>query len=464
MPNDSAVEPQSTSSDRAAPARSLSLFDSTSIVVGVIIGATIYESSPTIAKSVPNLAALVGVWLAGGLIALVGALCYAELATAFPQSGGGYVYLNRAFGPRTAALFAWAELCVVRPGSTGAIAFVFARYANKLYSLGEGPVPLVLYSAGAIIALSLVNLAGLQEGKWTQNILTTAKVLGLLLIFAAAIAGPGELIEPSKASMPEPPNLPLALILVMFAYGGWNEVAFVAAEVRDPRRNLPRTLLLGVALVTAVYIVTNLAFNHALGWDDFRSSTAVATDSVADSIGDYAGRLTSALICITTLGAVNGQLFTGARIYYAFGRDHRWSAPLGRWNLRTGTPAIALVVQCVITLVPVIAFGMADEPDKKLTMTPFTRMATFTMPVFWFFLLLIGVAFFVLRRQSPPASASFRVPLFPLTPALFVASSLLMLYATFSYAFDNRSLEAWWAIGVLAAGYLVTMPKPVPRD
>jgi basic amino acid/polyamine antiporter, APA family len=433
----------------SAPTRSLSLFDSTSIVVGVIIGATIYESSPAIAGSVPNLAALVGVWVVGALIALVGALCYAELATAYPASGGAYIYLGHAFGRRMATLFAWAELCVVRPGSIGAVAFVFAHYANELFPLGDGWPPLLIYAVGSIVALSLVNLAGLREGKWTQNILATTKVLGLLLLFAVAIAARQDSRPTSSAAAEGASDWAQALILVMFAYGGWNEVSYVAAEVRDPRRNLPRTLFLGVAVVAAVYVLANLSFAGALGWQGFRSSPAVAADAVGVQWGQLGARLISALICITTLGSVNGQIFTGARIYYAFGRDHPLASLVGHWNQRTNAPSWALVVQCGVCLIPVVIFGVHENA--------FQSMVNYTTPVFWFFFFLVGVSVFLLRKRQPAATAPFRVPCYPVTPLVFVASSLMMLYATADYAVKKKSPEAWWAIGILAVGYLVTL-------
>ena len=222
---------------------------------------------------------------------MVGALCYAELATAYPASGGAYVYLGHAFGRRMATLFAWAELCVVRPGSIGAVAFVFAHYANELFRLGDGWLSLLIYAVGSIVVLSLVNLAGLRKGKWTQNFLATAKVLGLLLLFAVAIAAPNDSTLTSSAAAEGANDWAQALILVMFAYGGWNEVSYVAAEVRDPRRNLPRTLFLGVAVVAAVYVLANLAFAAALGWEGFRSSPAVAADAVGLQGGQFGARL-----------------------------------------------------------------------------------------------------------------------------------------------------------------------------
>ncbi len=173
----------------AAPRRSLSLFDATSIIVGIIIGAGIYEATPLIAANTGDLLSLIAVWLIGGLLAVIGALCYAELATTYPEDGGDYVYLKCAFGRRLAFVFAWCELWIVRPGSIGAMAFVFARYANQLVPLGTASEAFAPYAAGAIILLTGINLVGVQEGKLTQNLLTAAKVIGLLSVFAVAFYG-----------------------------------------------------------------------------------------------------------------------------------------------------------------------------------------------------------------------------------------------------------------------------------
>jgi amino acid transporter len=432
------------------PTRSLSLFDSMSIIVGVIVGATIYQSHQ-IAREVPSLAALVGVWLTGGAAALIGALCYGELATTYPRDGGTYVYLARAFGPRTGFLYAWAELWVVRPGSIGAMAFVFADYANALVPLGEGPVPLIIYAAATVVVLTGINLLGLKEGKWTQNLLTVTKILGLLLVIGVGLS---HFDSATAAATTTASNFPLAFIFVMFAYGGWNEVGFVAAEVKNPRRNIPWALLLGLAVVSAVYVLVNVSFASALSFEGLQNSDAVAADVMRLAWGDFGARLISGLVCITTLGAINGQIFAGARIYYAVGRDRRDFGWLGRWNAKTNTPTASLIMQGLVCLVPIIVFGIYEEG--------FRRMVIYTTPVFFFFFLLVAVALVVLRRREPDRPRPFHVPLYPLTPALFAATSLFMLYTSVEYGWTVRSIEALWSIVVLVVGGLLSvMLRPV---
>ncbi len=406
----------------------------------------IYEMAPAIAANVHSPLWLAGMWLFGGAISLIGALCYAELATAWPTAGGDYVYLTRAFGRPMGFLFGWAQLWIVRPGSLGALAYVFARYADQLVPLGGGARGLMVYAAGAIIVLTLVNMLGVREGKWTQNILTALKVLGLGAIVAVGVfhSSPAGFVIEAPG---DPPDLRLALIFIFIAYGGWNEMAYVAAEVRDPRRNILRSLVLGTVAVTLIYLVLNVAFVHALGFHGARQSHAIAADVMRLAAGPKAAGLISALICITALGGINGMIFTGARISYALGTEHRLFAVMGRWDKRRGTPIRSLTVQAIITLTLVVAFGWKHGG--------FDSLVNFTTPVFWIFFLLIGASLFVLRVREPHASRPYRVPMYPLIPAVFCASSAFMLWASVSYALAHRSAEAFWSIGVLGVGVVL---------
>jgi amino acid transporter len=456
-PGPETQEPDSALRRPGVPRRELTLFDSTCIIVGIIIAAGIYRSSPDVARQAPNAAWLIGLWLMGGFLSLVGALCYAELATAYPKEGGDYVYLTRAFGRWVGFLFAWCQLWIVRPGSIGAMAYAFAEYANRIWPRaedGSAVYVLMAYAAGSILVLTLVNMLGVPEGKWTQNVLTTAKVLGLAMIVAVGFAH----AAPSPAAVavqPEMPKLSLAsfgfaMIFVLFTYGGWNEMAFVGAEVKEPRKNILRALLGGTLAVTLIYVLVNLAFVHALGMAGARHP-AVAAEVLELGIGPRAGQAISLLICISALGAINGQIFTGARIYYAMGSEHRLYAWLGRWNARRGTPIASLVIQCAITLALVVCFGLSREG--------FESMVKFTTPAFWFFLMLVGVSVFVLRHREPTVARPYRVVGYPFTPILFCLSCAFMVYASLEYAVANRSWEAIWSIVVLLLGVLMSFYK-----
>ena len=455
---------ESSPTATATPKRQLTLFDSTCIIVGIIIGAGIYETSPLIAQNVSGAGMLIGVWVLGGLLSLIGALCYAELATAYPKAGGDFVYLTRGFGRPVGFLFAWAQLWVVRPGSIGAMAYVFARYANRLFPLHSGDdesVALAIYAAASVLVLTAVNILGVREGKWTQNILTVAKLIGLAGIVVAGLcfAAPDAPVAPAAGAADGAgftwAGFRLAMIFVLFTYGGWNEMAYVGAEVRNPRKNILRALMLGTVAVTLIYVLTNVAFVHALGFEGTRQF-GVATDVLKLGIGDWAGRAISLLICISALGAINGNIFTGARIYYAMGTEHKMYAWLGRWSRRLDTPVWSLLIQAGITLALVIWFG--------LTRNGFESMVIFTTPVFWTFLVLVGVCLFVLRHREPNTERPFRVPGYPITPIVFCLSSSYMVYASVDYALANRSWEAIWSIAILLVGVVLCFFDPRPKS
>lgn len=404
------------------PARQLSLFDSTSLVVGIIIGVGIYQMAPDIAKGAGSGWGVAALWLLGGLVSLAGALCYAELATAFPQEGGDYVYLSRAYGPWAGFLFGWAQLAVVRPGDIAVVAFAFATYAQAIYDPLAGthfPVARQLYAILATAALTAINVLGVREGKWTQNLLTSAKALGLLLIAATAILA----TRPAPAPATPTPTLPfsLALIFVLFTYGGWNEMAYVAAEVKHPRKNILRALLLGIGAVTAIYLLVNGAFLHALGYAGLAGSKAVAADTL-EAVFPHAGRvLISALICISALGAVNGLIFTGARISYALGSDYPLFGALGRWHPRLGTPATALYVQGAMAILLILLLGS------------FVEAILYTAATVYSFYLATTLAVIVLRRKQPEVDRPYRVIGYPFVPLAFAAACGFLIYSAVTY-------------------------------
>jgi len=239
------------------------------------------------------------------------------------------------------------------------------------------------------------------------------------------------------------------MILVLFTYGGWNEMSYVAAEVRDPRRNILRALVLGTGAVVAIYVLGNVAFVRGLGYEAFANSKAVAADVLRLRVGERAAAAISALVCVSCLGALNGMILTGARIYYAVGAEHRAYRWLGHWDGRLGTPVRSLLAQGLVTLALVIGFGLYEDG--------FERMVVFTAPLFWLFFLLAGVSLFVLRAKEPDQPRPYRVAGYPLTPALFCLSSAFLLYASLAYALQNRAAEAWWAIGLTAAGVLASL-------
>jgi basic amino acid/polyamine antiporter, APA family len=427
----------------AQPQKQLTLFDSTCLIVGIIVGAGIYKVSPDVAKGASNLPAWLGslsgtpafflLWLVGGLLSLCGALGYAELASAYPQEGGDYVYLNRAFGRWAGFLFGWVQLAIVRPGDIAAMAFVFATYAAQIYTpFGHAEQ---VYACLAVVALTFLHILGVRQGKWTQNILTVVKVLGLAAIVGVALLAPAPAAA-APAAGGWSPSVALALIFVLFTFGGWNEMAYVAAEVVNPARNILRALLLGTAGVTVLYLVVNGAYLLALGYSGLAGSTAVATDVLATAFPKAAVSLVSALICISALGAVNGLIFTGARISYAVGADHRVFRPLGQWNGTTGTPIRALALQGAIALGAVI--GLASFKDTVL----------YTAAPVYLFYLATNLAVMVLRLREPNTVRPYRVWGYPITPIIFCLACGYFIYSAVMY----RPWVALAALGLLLLG------------
>jgi APA family basic amino acid/polyamine antiporter len=426
-------------------------------MVGIIIGSSFYVVAPAIAANVSSPGMLILAWVCGGLFALCGALCYAELASALPEDGGEYVYLGRAYGPRLSFLYAWAVLWVIRPGTIGGIAFVFAQHAQQLFPLAQldptkpSPFGVTLYAIGIVLLLTAVNMFGVRPGTRTQNVLSVTKTVGLLAVVAAAfwhpaVSAPAAVVVPNEQA-----SFGLAMILILYAFGGWSDMPMIAAEVRDPDRNLFRALVLGTLVVTAIYLLVNLACLYSLGFAKFRETNLIAVELVRPLLGATGERLIAALVCVTAAGALNGMIFTGARVSYALGQDHRWFAPLARWSDRYGGPLVALAAQTAITLVLIRFFGRTGDG--------FRRLVDYTTPVFFTFFLLTGVALAVLRYREPNLPRPFRTPGFPVTWLIFCLSSAFMLYSSINYAISQFSQgnphEAMWAGGVMLAGLVL---------
>ncbi|MHC4940155.1 MAG: APC family permease [Planctomycetota bacterium] len=417
------------------------LWDAISIVVGIVVGTTIFRSPTLVFQNTSGPWQALAIWVLGGVLCILGALVYSELATAYPRDGGDYEYLRRAFGPTTGFLFGWAQLTVVLTGSIGALAYAFADYGARLWDL-----PVTATAVASIVLLSGLNLLGVLVGKSVQNVLTAAKVLGLVGVIAAGLFA-GSAPE-SVRTAPSGPGLGLALVFVLYAYGGWNNAVFVAAEVEDQRRNLPRAMILGLVLITLIYLAMNMAYLALLGFDDARESATPAADALQRAVGPWGGKAISVLVMISALGAMNGTILTGSRVYATVGEDHRAFRRLGSWNRRSA-PAAALIAQGVIALLLVLAVGTAAGRgliDVALAGVGFAKvpweeyfggfeaLVAGSAPVFWGFFLLTGVAQILLRIRDRERARPFRAPLHPLPAVVFCAMCLFMLWSSVSYA------------------------------
>jgi amino acid transporter len=437
--------------------RRLSLLDTISVIVGIVIGAGIYETPPRVFQVSGGIWTGLAVWAIGGLISLIGAFTYAELASAYPRAGGDYVYLSRAYGNWAGFLFGWAQLAVIMTGSIGMMAYIFGDYAARFFSVGESEGDRsYLFAVGAVVVLTIVNVLGVSVGKVTQNILSAAKVLGLGGIVAAGLyvwitastSGNDATAATPAGDSAAPAMLGLAMVFVLYTYGGWNDAAFVVAEMQDSRRIVP-ALILGTLAVTLIYLIVNSAYLGALGFDGVSQSSAVAADVLRRAVGETGSQIISALVMISALGAANGLIYTGSRLYATLGADYSVFGALGRWHPALGSPVYALVVQAAITLLMILAVG--TTPGQETLNHLFTwlgmedrwtwqgkggfdSLLALSAPVFWAFFMLTSLSLIRLRSADPATPRPFRAPLYPELPLLFTAACGFMLYSAIDYA------------------------------
>jgi amino acid transporter len=398
----------------------LSLKDAVAITIGIVVGAGIFRTPSLVAANAGSESAVLLIWLVGGAVTLIGALCYAELATAYPHPGGDYHYLTRAYGKPLAFLYAWSRITVVQTGSVALLAFVFGDYASQLFSLGEHSAS--IYAVLIVVGLTGLNVAGVRQGSRTQNWLTSVEVLSLLLVIIAGLALTVAPNAPAAAAQPAGGQAPgaalgLALVFVLLTYGGWNEAVYVSAEVKGSRRNVARALLLSIGVITGLYMLVNWAYLRGLGLEGLAGSEAAAADLMRRAAGEGGARFVSLLVAVSALTSANATIITGARTNYALGRDFRLFDFLGRWHESANTPTIALVL--------VFAGSQAREG--------FATMVEYSAPVFWLFFFLAGLSLIILRIREPEVERPFRVPLYPLTPLLFCAACFYMLQSSLAY-------------------------------
>jgi basic amino acid/polyamine antiporter, APA family len=409
------------------------------MMIGIIIGIGIFKTPQVVAMSVSNEWMLVGVWIAGGIITLIGALVYAELAAAYPSTGGEYHFLTRALGYPVGFMFAWARTTVIQTGAIAAVAFVLGDYAQQLYSLG--PYGSSIYAGAALAILTCVNLAGTYESKSAQNILTFFEILAMLSICVVGftVGGGTGSAAPAGAAGSGSGALGLAMVFVLLTYGGWNECAYLSADLRDVRRDMIRILLIGTAVVTTLYVLINIAYLQVLGLEGLRRSDTVAADVMRLGLGASGAVIVSLIVCCAALSTMNASIFTGARLYHALGQDLLLTR-LSVWDSAGNNPRNAILVQSLIAMA-LVGFGTAARDGFK-------AMVEYTAPVFWLFLLLVGVSFFVLRYREPDRDRPFRVPFHPITPLLFCMTCVYLLYSSLVYT----GAGALVGIAVLALG------------
>ena len=410
--------------DAAPPAalrRRLGPFSATMVVVGGIIGSGIYFTPAEVARALPNGQSILLVWALGGVVALAGALTYAELGAMMPDAGGAYVYLREGFGGLSAFLYAWMSVGLIATGALAAVAMGFANALGRLVDLGPvgGPLPV---AAAAIVALTLTNYLGVRPGAVVTNVLTVTKVAVLVaLIGVGLLSMAAGNTPPTPYAMPRapaPPSLPLAQFAaafppVLFTIGGWQQMNMVAGEIRDPARTIPRALLAGILIVIACYLGANAVYLYALfGRDWLAVSKAVAADAAGQLFGPAGAGLIGVGVMLSILGFVNVTILSNSRIVYAVAEDGAFLRAAAKVHPRFGSPHVAVAILGAWALVLLAATG--GELGTLLGGVVFAD---------WIFFGLGGASVFALRRKRPDAERPYRALGYPLLPALFVVAA-----------------------------------------
>ncbi len=396
-------------------ARSLGLGDSTMLVIGCIVGVGIFRTASSIAGRLDSPALILALWAFGGVLSLCGALCYAELASMYPASGGDYIYITQTYGRFWGFLFGWTKLFIERTGTIAILGFVFAEYVRRVLPVEEPALRWL--AAGAILLLTGVNVIGVRWGKYVQNIFTALKIAALIALVAVGLQALGahNTVEPSWAlpsmNLPLVQSMGVALVFVLWTYGGWTEAAYVAEEVKDPTRTVPRAILIGVLLTTLLYVLVNATYLLMIPIDRLKETPLVASTVMEDVLGGRGAVFIALMIACSAFGALNGYILTGGRILYAMGKDHALFNQMGAVNPVYQTPALALWTNGFI------ACGLVFTKtfDQIMTYSTVVISVFFTMAVF---------AVILLRRRHPRHPRPYRAWGYPWTALIFIVTMI----------------------------------------
>ncbi len=405
--------------------RRLGLISAWAVLVGSTIGSGIFRTPAVVAERVQDPALFLGGWIVGGLLALAGALSYAELAALYPRTGGMYVYIREAFGRAPAFLFGWAELLIIRPAAYGAIAITSAEYFWRLVGVSGatavGPVSIAqLVAALFIVIVAAVNYRGIQLGAVVQNASTVFKVAALLGLIALGFLLPHDAGLFADRSVTAAPTVApaaafgVAMVAILWAYDGWADVAFVSGEVRDPQRLLPRALVLGTLTVVVLYLGAIAVYWYIVPLDQMPGSPLIAADAAQAVLGTAGVVFVSLAIMVSTFGTLNGSMMTGPRVFFAMAEDRLFFRRLADVHPRFGSPAHSIVLAAVLGVVFVSIRTFAELADQ------------FIIGI-WPFYALAVAAVFVLRRRRPDLARPYRVWGYPVVPLLFLIASVYLL-------------------------------------
>jgi amino acid transporter len=434
--------------DSSAPDKMLRLLhpiSAVALIVGIVIGAGIFKTPSLVAGISGDAGWALVLWLAGALISIVGALCYAELCTAYPNAGGDYHFLHRAFGRNLSFIYGWSRATIINTGSIALLAFVFGDYMSTLVNLGT--YSSAIWALLIVVVLTVVNLAGIHASSRIQTWLTLTEIVGLLAVVAAGlwVEAPASGVIQWFVQAPAPAQWGLCLVFVLLTFGGWNEAAYISAELKGGPRTMVKVILASMLTLTLIYLLVNTALLLGLGLSGLSQSKTAAADLLGLAFGPWAQKALGLFVAIAALTSINATMFVGARTNFAVGSDWKALRKLGQWQLDIGSPRQALLLQGLISI-GLIGLG-TQEADG------FSAMVEFTAPVFWGFLCLVGLALLSLRQTDPHTTRPFKVPFYPVLPLIFCAVCAWLTYSSITYAISQKAIHvSLWLIasGVLA--------------
>jgi APA family basic amino acid/polyamine antiporter len=458
------------------PRRQLGVRHAMSMCVGMVIGAGIFRSAPNVAESIAGLDLgplhlsganeLFLLWVVGGVLSLLGALCFAEMAAAFPHAGGDYFFLSRAYGKRVALLFAWSRFSVIHTGSMAMLAILFGDYLKQVVDLG--PYTSMAFGLLVIVVLVALNLRGIRVGLGTQVGFMGVVLFGLACVGLGgawqaiegvapltAMAGPADIGAAGAGRA----GLGQALVFILLAYGGWSDAATLSSDMKDERRGIVYALMGGMSVIAALYLCANWGYLRVLGFDGLANSRAPAADLMRAAFGRPGELLIVTTVAMTSISVMNAILIAGSRTTWAAARDITGVDALGAWDGQRGTPPGALLAMGGVALALVTLTSITEVAFQDAGGSPFAKIVEYLTPVFWVFLSLSALAVIVLRVREPGVPRPFRVPGYPVTPILFSASCLYMVYTTLEYTIRTGKAWALASVVVLALGAVLLLPR-----
>ena len=422
--------------------RELGLFSAALLVVGGIIGSGIFFTPAQTARALPSSELVFLVWAVGGLVALAGALTYAELGAMMPDAGGAYIYIREAFGGLPAFLYGWMALLSIGTGALAAVALGFAGYVGRFIDLSMFGGPNWV-ATGTIALLTLTNYLGIKPGAFVQNVLTVTKIVALAALILGGLALWASIGAPPAVPNAPPPRdslvqgLAAAFVAVLFTIGGWQQMNMVAGEIKDPARTIPRALALGIGIVIAIYLGANAVYLHALGRDGLAASNAVAADTATRLVGSTGATFISVAAMLSILGFVNVVILATPRIFFAMARDGVFLQAAARVHPKFGSPHVSIIIMGVVSIA--LLFAAGGQIDTLLSGVVFAD---------WIFFGLGAASVFVLRRTRPDAARPYRALGYPVIPALFVIAAILGIISAYVAATKTSLLGT----GILLAG------------